>query len=185
MKASWQAMWEQSYISIVTARPSRWNSPRWKVKPRRSSRSRPRKSAKLDNAKSRTHANWLLDDQDAEKATLLTRPAPAHRDAPFPIHRSRIAQRLGSTGGIFSVRQDPFYGRTATQSAGWANPAKVCLHCGEPVGSRDATKRVRRRVGIHPPGQGVILGEITGLTCRHLQFVAIPQQQGFRLKAEV
>ena len=29
-----------------------------------------------------------------EKVALLTRPTPARRDAPFPQHRSRIAQRL-------------------------------------------------------------------------------------------
>ena len=32
--------------------------------------------------------------QDAEKVVFLTRPAPARRDAPFPMRRSRRAQRL-------------------------------------------------------------------------------------------
>ena len=32
--------------------------------------------------------------QDAEKVTLLTRPTPARRDAPFPMRRSRIVQTL-------------------------------------------------------------------------------------------
>ena len=33
-------------------------------------------------------------EQDAEKAALLTHPTPARRDAPFPMRRSRFAQRL-------------------------------------------------------------------------------------------
>jgi hypothetical protein len=48
--------------------------------------------------------------QDAEKATLLTRPAPARRDAPFRELRSRFVEILnvlieilggGSAGGVF------------------------------------------------------------------------------------
>jgi hypothetical protein len=32
--------------------------------------------------------------QDAEKVAFHTRPTPARQDAPFPMHRSRIAQTL-------------------------------------------------------------------------------------------
>jgi hypothetical protein len=31
-----------------------------------------------------------VSSQDAEKVTLLTRPTLARRDAPFPMHRSRL-----------------------------------------------------------------------------------------------
>src|SRR4029077_9334852 len=46
--------------------------------------------------------------QDAEKDALLTRPAPARQDAPFPMLRSRIVQTLHvpiqSTGGKVPIR---------------------------------------------------------------------------------
>jgi len=54
--------------------------------------------------------------QDAEKASLLTRPSPARRDAPFPMLRSRLIEILYVPIEIlerqkcwrgFSVRQDP------------------------------------------------------------------------------
>jgi hypothetical protein len=64
--------------------------------------------------------------QDAEKVALLTLPTLARRDAPIPMHRSRIAQILIVSieilGGRkyrrgFSVLQDSLYRRTAPRSA--------------------------------------------------------------------
>jgi hypothetical protein len=57
--------------------------------------------------------------QDAEKVTLLTRPTPARRDAPFPVRRFPFIEILNVPIEIlgdrqcwrgFSVRQDPLYG---------------------------------------------------------------------------
>ena len=66
-------------------------------------------------------------EQDAGKVALLTRPAPARQDAPFPRLRSRVAQRLNVKeeflGGRkhcrgFSARQDSYKGRTAHTKCG-------------------------------------------------------------------
>jgi hypothetical protein len=41
--------------------------------------------------------------QDAEKAALLTRPAPARRDAAFPMQRSRFLEILIVAADFFSI----------------------------------------------------------------------------------
>lgn len=68
----------------------------------------------------------------------------------------------------FHVSRLTFYGS-------WERPGKKTHHArGEQPDS--GWDRDRGRGGIHAPGQGVILGEIAGLICRHPHFVAISQQ---------
>ncbi len=43
--------------------------------------------------------------QDAEKVVLLTRPALARRDAPFPMHRSRLAKILNGDPAASPTRR--------------------------------------------------------------------------------
>jgi hypothetical protein len=72
--------------------------------------------------------------QGAEKVALLTLPTLARRDAPIPMHRSRIAQR-GLT--YRSVRFASSLAAALLDSL-FEHPAEVCFGCALRAGHRSS-----------------------------------------------
>ena len=75
-----------------------------------------------------TVREFKRQQQAAEKVALLTRPAPARRDAPYPMRRSRIVQILNG---------DPA-----------ASPLGGAHRLGAPYSSHRAPQRVRLRSSL-------------------------------------